>query len=180
MVIWKLPAELAHWVNALSQPLHGRHAGRLLPLLAGLLFARGRRTVTSWLRAAAIGRGFQRYYYFLGSLGRKADFVASLLLRLAASRLPLGERVVLGLDDSPTKRQGPCVEGAGVHHNPTPGRAGQPGGERGGGPGSGGGPRGGGAGLPRRLRKCMGSGRRRCATTGPTWRPTTWGCGCTP
>ena len=27
-------------------------------------------------------------------------------------------------DDTPTKRYGPCVEGAGVHHNPTPGPAG--------------------------------------------------------
>jgi hypothetical protein len=125
MLAWKLPAEVSQWLTHLSQPLHRRHAGRLLPLVAGLLFAQGRRTVTSWLRAAAIGRGFQRYYYLLGSLGRKADFVASLLLRLLAGRLPLGDRILLGLDDSPTKRQGPHVEGAGIHHNPTPGAAGQ-------------------------------------------------------
>jgi hypothetical protein len=29
----------------------------------------------------------------------------------------LGVRVLLVLDDSPTKRYGPKVEGAGVHHN---------------------------------------------------------------
>ena len=125
MVIWKLPAELAQWVAALSQPLHRRHAWRLLPLLAGLLFAQGRRTVTSWLRAAGIGKGFQRSYYFLGSLGRQTEWLASLLLRLVASRLPLGDRILLGLDDTPTKRYGPLVEGAGIHHNPTPGPADQ-------------------------------------------------------
>jgi len=124
MVIGKLPPELSQWIAALSQPLHRRHAGRLLPLLAGLLFAQGRRTVASWLRAAGVGKGFQRWYYFLGSLGRKADFVAALLLRRAAAVLPLGERLLLGLDDTPTKRYGPQVEGAGVHHNPTPGPAG--------------------------------------------------------
>jgi hypothetical protein len=32
-------------------------------------------------------------------------------------------RVVLALDDMPTPRYGPCVQGAGVHHNPCPGPA---------------------------------------------------------
>jgi hypothetical protein len=35
-------------------------------------------------------------------------------------------RVVLALDDTPTPRYGPHVQGAGVHHNPTPGPAGGP------------------------------------------------------
>src|SRR5204863_759685 len=88
-------------------------------------FAHGRRTVTSWLRAVSIGKGFQRYYYFLGSLGRKTESVASMLLRRAVTVVPPGERILLGLDDTPTKRYGPCVEGAGIHHNPTPGPADQ-------------------------------------------------------
>jgi hypothetical protein len=32
-----------------------------------------------------------------------------------------GDRMLLALDDTPTQRYGPLVEGAGVHHNPTPG-----------------------------------------------------------
>ena len=40
--------------------------------------------------------------------------------------LPLPERLLLVIDDSPTKRYGPKVEGADVHHNPTPGPADQP------------------------------------------------------
>jgi hypothetical protein len=125
MVDWPLPAELLCWIAHLSQPLHGRLAGRLLPLLRGLLFARGRRTVSSWLRAAGLGADFRQYYYFLGSLGRKAEFVASVLLRLAVRVLGPGDRLLFALDDTPTPRSGPKVQGAGVHHNPTPGPAGQ-------------------------------------------------------
>lgn len=39
--------------------------------------------------------------------------------------VPLPKRVLLVLDDTPTKRYGPHVEGADVHHNPTPGPADQ-------------------------------------------------------
>ena len=31
----------------------------------------------------------------------------------------------LAIDDTPTARYGPCVEGAGIHHNPSPGPAGE-------------------------------------------------------
>jgi hypothetical protein len=123
MVEWLWPAELNAWIILLTGPLHGRHAWRLLPLLHGMLFARGRRTVASWLRAARLGQDFRRYYYFLGSLGRKTDAIAAALLRLVAGVVAPGAVVLLGLDDSPTKRYGPCVEGAGIHHNPTPGPA---------------------------------------------------------
>jgi hypothetical protein len=125
MVAWQLPAELVFWIAHLSQPLHGRLAGRLLPLLRGLLFARGRRTVASWLRAAGLGADFRQYYYFLRSLGRKVEFVASLLLRLAVRVIGPGDRLLFALDDTPTKRYGPKVEGAGIHHNPSPGPADQ-------------------------------------------------------
>jgi hypothetical protein len=40
-----------------------------------------------------------------------------------ASRLPLSDILLFGIDDTPTKRAGPWVEGAGIHHNPTPGPA---------------------------------------------------------
>jgi hypothetical protein len=125
MVAWQLPAELVAWIVALSEPLHGRLAWRLLPLLRGLLFARGRRTVASWLRAAGLGKDFRSFYYFLGSLGPRAGVVAAVLLRRALRAIAPGERLLFGLDDTPTKRYGPKVEGAGIHHNPTPGPADQ-------------------------------------------------------
>ena len=125
MAQWHLPAELVLWIMHLSQPLHARLAWRLLPLVTGMLFAQGRRTVASWLRGAGLGADFRAYYYFLGSLGRNVSFVAALLLRRAIAVIAPGERVLLALDDTPTKRYGRHVEGAGVHHNPTPGPADQ-------------------------------------------------------
>lgn len=125
MVEWPLPPDIVLWVAQLATPLHARHAGRLLPLLRGLLFAKGRRTVAAWLRAAGLGHDYRRSYYFLAGLGRQARFVASLLLRRVADVVAPGERILLGLDDTPTKRYGPHVEGAGTHHNPSPGPAGQ-------------------------------------------------------
>jgi hypothetical protein len=120
-----LPPELVLGVAQLSQPLHARLAGRLLPLLTGLLFAQGRRTVASWLRGGGLGGDYRAYYYFLSSLGHQVRFVASALLRRAVAVIEPGERLLFALDDSPTKRYGPQVEGAGIHHNPTPGPAGQ-------------------------------------------------------
>ena len=35
-------------------------------------------------------------------------------------------RLTVALDDTPTQRYGPYVQGAGIHHNPTPGPAGSP------------------------------------------------------
>src|SRR3954471_5432215 len=104
MVIWKLPAAWTPWITALAWPWHERLAWRLAPLLRGVLFARGRRTVASWLRAAGLGADFRPYYYFLGSLGPRAGLVAALLLRLAVRVLGPGDRLVFGLDDTPTKR----------------------------------------------------------------------------
>jgi len=117
------PVEVALWIKSLSSLLHATHAWRLAPLLRGMLFARGRRTVTSWLRAGELGDDFQGYYYFLGALGRKVKSFAGLLLQLAVQTIHPGERLLFAIDDTPTKRYGPHVQGAGIHHNPTPGPA---------------------------------------------------------
>jgi len=125
MSAWPLPAELTALIACLAGPLHGRLAGRLLPLMAGALFAQGRRTVASWLRGAGLGHDYKAYYYFLGALGRRCELLAALLLRRAvALRAPRG-RLLFALDDTPTKRYGKHVEGAGLHHNPTSGPADQ-------------------------------------------------------
>src|SRR5260370_15004405 len=125
MATWKLPPQVSNWIDRLSQPLHGRLAWRLLPLMCGMLFAQGRRTVASWLRAGGLGHDYKPFYGFLGCVGRCVDRIASRLLRVLATQLPLGQILLFALDDSPTKRAGPLVEGAGIHHNPTPGPAGQ-------------------------------------------------------
>ncbi len=119
------PEEWDEWIDWLSAGLHGRNSWRLGVLLAGVLFAQGRRTVSTWLRAAGVSPDYVVYYYFLASIGRKAKLVSWRLLSLVLRLVPLPERVLLVLDDSPTKRYGPKVEGADVQHNPTPGPADQ-------------------------------------------------------
>lgn len=119
-----LPADFLVYLQACTGFLHARSNWRWAPLLTGMLFAQGRRTVSSWLRAGDLGKDFRNYYYFLGSVGRKAQQIAVAVLFLVVRRLAPGGRLRLALDDSPTKRFGPCVEGAGIHHNPTPGPAG--------------------------------------------------------
>lgn len=123
---WESPEQWSQWVEWLSAGLHGRSRWRLSIVLLGMLFAGGRRTVTAWLRAAGVSDEYQDYYYFIAALGCNAKFVAARLVVLLLAQLPLGERVLLVIDDSPTKRYGPKVEGAAVHHNPTPGPADQP------------------------------------------------------
>ena len=123
---WQCPCEWSEWSEWLAVGLHARNRWRLPVLLTGILFARGRRTVTTWLRAAGVSDDFQDYYYLLAAVGRKTKSIATPLVMLILRTLPLAERLLLVIDDSPTKRYGPKVEGADVHHNPTPGPADQP------------------------------------------------------
>jgi len=120
---WQCPSEWSEWSQWLAAGLHARNRWRLPILLVGILFAHGRRTVTSWLRAAGISIGFQDYYYFLSAVGRKTKSVATQLLVLVLRTLPLPDRLLAVIDDTPTKRYGPMVEGADIHRNPTPGPA---------------------------------------------------------
>ena len=121
------PEELAEWAEWLSAGLHGRNRWRLVVVLSGMLFAIGRRTVTTWLRGAGVCTDYKAYYYFLGSVGRNTQRIADQLLRWIFRKADFDENptghVLFAIDDSPTERYGPLVEGAGVHHNPTPGPA---------------------------------------------------------
>lgn len=123
MLPYQPPTEWQQWVDWLAAGLHGRNRWRLSLIITGILFACGRRTVTAWLRAAGVQHDYAGYYYFLQPLGRKAKSLAARLLTLLLTRLVTGNRVLFAVDDSPTKRYGPHVQGAGIHHNPTPGPA---------------------------------------------------------
>jgi hypothetical protein len=124
-VDWQCPSEWSEWSGWLAAGLHARNRWRLPVLLTGILFAVGLRTVTSWLRAAGVSPDFRDYYYFLAPLGRKAKSVATQLFLLVLRTIPLPDRLLVVIDDSPTKRYGPKVEGADIHRNPTPGPADQ-------------------------------------------------------
>jgi hypothetical protein len=82
----------------LAAPLHGRNAWRSARLVAGITLAQGRRTVTSWPRAAGITRGDRSSCYFLDALGHRACDVGSVLLRLSIARIPIGDQLTLALD----------------------------------------------------------------------------------
>lgn len=125
MVHYQPPQDWQQWVNWLAAELHGRNRWRLSLMFLGMLFARGRRTVTSWLRAVGISDDFADYYYFLQPLGRQSKALAERLFMLLLVRLETGQRLLVAVDDTPTKRYGPQVQGAGIHHNPTPGPADQ-------------------------------------------------------
>jgi DDE superfamily endonuclease len=128
MPLSQLPALVSAWFANLSAALDRRSAPRLFRLLVGALFARGRRTVTSWFRAAGITDDFRHAYSALWAAGRHAEALAYRLLGDTLKpliRLAPGDHLLFAIDDTPTARYGPCVQGAGVHHNPSPGPAGE-------------------------------------------------------
>src|SRR5437660_684235 len=128
MPLSQLPPLLSAWLSDLSAALDRRSAPRLLALLCGVLFAKGRRTVTSWFRAAGIATDFRRAYAALWAAGRRADALSyRLLCTVLKPRMRQAGPGPLrfAIDDTPTARYGPCVQGAGIHHNPTPGPAGE-------------------------------------------------------
>jgi DDE superfamily endonuclease len=110
-------ASLGHWLDK-------RTAARLPVLLTGILFARGCRTVTSWFRAAGIADDFRQSYVAVCAIGREVDHLAITIVIDVVRPLLKGKRLRIGIDDTPTQRYGPEVEGAGIHHHPSPGPAG--------------------------------------------------------
>jgi hypothetical protein len=115
------------WFSRLAAALDRRSAPRLALLFLGAILARGRRTVTTWIRAAGLSAVFRPCYTAVAAAGKKADAIAGCLVRAVIGPLLGGaDRLTLALDDTPTQRYGPHVQGAGIHHNPTPGPAGSP------------------------------------------------------
>lgn len=115
------------WFARLAAALDKRSAPRLALLFLGAVLARGRRTVTTWIRAAGLSDQFRPCYTAVAAAGKKAERIAAYLVLTAVKPVLNGvERLTLAIDDTPTPRYGPCVEGAGIHHNPAPGPAGSP------------------------------------------------------
>lgn len=127
MASYHAPQEWKEWSEWLAAGLHGRSRWRLPLLMMGLVFGNSRRVVAAWIRAAGLSDDYQDYYYLLQSIGRRwpemGRQVFILVIQRLAKHLPW---VLIAIDDSPTKRYGPKVQGAGIHHDPTPGPAGHP------------------------------------------------------
>jgi hypothetical protein len=121
------PVVVCQWFSLLASALDPRSAPRLARLLLGAILARGRRTVTSWIRSVGLSGEYRRCYTAVAAAGRRTDAMAAdVLYGVVKPLVATQERVMLALDDTPTTRYGPEVQGAGIHHNPTPGPAGSP------------------------------------------------------
>ena len=112
-------------VATLQAVMDRRIAFRLGIIVAGMLLADDRRTASAWFGAAGVQDDWDRFYDCLASIGRQSEKLATAVLTLVVRKFDPGSegRILLGVDDSPTQRYGRQVEGAGVHHHPTPGPA---------------------------------------------------------
>ena len=112
-------------VAMLQAVLDRRIAFRLAIVVAGMFLAGDRRTASAWFVAGGVEDDWDRFYDCLIRVGRTSGKLATAVLGLLVQKFApgCGDRILLGMDDSPTPRYGRHVEGAGVHHNPTPGPA---------------------------------------------------------
>jgi hypothetical protein len=113
-------------VSQLQMFMDRRMAFRLAIVIAGMFLAGDRRTASAWFVAGGVQDDWDRFYDCLISVGRTSGTLATAILGLVVQKLApvIGDRILLAMDDSPTARYGRHVEGAGVHHDPTPGPAG--------------------------------------------------------
>ena len=89
-------------------------------ILLGSLLTVG--CISSWTLAGRQDKRYKKIYWFVARIGKQVDKIQDRLLRwlLESSRLfPLESLIELVIDDSPIKRYGRKVEGAGRMHDPT-------------------------------------------------------------
>lgn len=117
---WIAPDNWQAMIAVLGSALHQRSAWRLSVIIAGIVLAKGRRTVTSWFSSAGVTQRYKAFYYFIGSIGKKTEVIATVLFEVMVHLIyTKDKKVLMGIDDSPTERYGPKVQGAGIHRNPT-------------------------------------------------------------
>ena len=120
-----LTGGLAILAGSMQKMLDMRIAFRLPIILAGAMLAQGRRTASSWFKAAGVQDDWDCFYDALIAIGKVTASLAMPLLRVIVARFEPGPEGywTMAVDDSPTKRFGRHVEGANIHHHPTPGPA---------------------------------------------------------
>lgn len=75
--------------------------------MLGAILARGRRTVTSWIRAAGLSQEFRPCSTTVSAAGKRTDGVAARLVHGVVKPLLAGvSRLVFGIDDTPTPCRG--------------------------------------------------------------------------
>jgi DDE superfamily endonuclease len=115
-----VPAVLAAWMQPFAAAFTNAVWRHVLVLVAGVVLAPGRRTVTGALRVMGLdqGAGFAVYHRVL-SLGRWSSRAVAhrLLLLLVAALVPQGP-VVIGLDDTIERRWGAKITARGIYRDP--------------------------------------------------------------
>ena len=93
------------WFSRLAAFLDRRSAPRLAWLFVGAVLARGRRTVTSWIRAAGLSTQFRPCYTTVAAAGKKTkDIAARLVCEVVKPLVADLARLTLAIDDTPTQR----------------------------------------------------------------------------
>jgi hypothetical protein len=86
-----LPAP-CQWFPRLSSALDRRSAPRLALLSLVAVLARGRRTVTSWIRAAGLSDQFRPCYTAVAAAGKNAETIAAKLVLWIVKPLVIADR----------------------------------------------------------------------------------------
>ena len=68
------------WFSRLAAALDRRSAPRLVLLFLGAVLARGRTTVTSWIRAAGLSEQFRPCSTTVAAAGKRVDRIAARLV----------------------------------------------------------------------------------------------------
>src|SRR5512146_2576130 len=88
------------WFARLASALDRRSAPRLALLFLGAVLACGRRTVTSWIRAARLSDQFRPCYTAVAAAGKEAGTIAAyLVLTVVEPLVSKAERLTLAIDD---------------------------------------------------------------------------------
>ena len=107
-------------ILSLQSVLHKPCRHYFVKILLGSLLTVG--CISSWTLAGRQDKRYKKIYWFVARIGKQVDKIQDRLLRwlLESSRLfPLESLIELVIDDSPIKRYGRKVEGAGRMHDPT-------------------------------------------------------------
>jgi len=121
-----LVATIADKVSQLASLLDARSGFRLSIIMAGMMLADDRRVAAAWFASAGVQDDWDCFYDCLIAVGQRAQSLSLSLTTMLLMKFAPGAdgHLIIAADDSPTARYGKHVEGAGVHHNPTPGPAG--------------------------------------------------------
>jgi hypothetical protein len=89
-------------------------------LLLGALLVNGRRTVASALRIMGLAQEphFTNYHRVLNRAAWSALAAARILLGLIVALLPLDAPIILAVDDTIERRNGPCISAKGCYRDP--------------------------------------------------------------